>query len=80
MSPGWISLRNCSCLPLTSGVSRKKPLKFPPGFASDATQPFATGSDSMSTPTIGTLLVALVTTSITDGLAAKMTSAPAVTS
>ena len=55
---GTASLRSSICLPPSSGISRKNPVRLPPGRARLLTHPFATGSLSRSMPTIGILLVA----------------------
>jgi hypothetical protein len=71
---GTASLRSSICLPPSSGISRKKPVKFPSGRARLLTHPRATGSLSRSMPTIGIVLVAFITAWIAYGAAAKITS------
>src|SRR6266508_1721733 len=69
-----ISLRICSCFPLSSARSRNIPVMFSPGRARLLMNPSAMGSLSRSMPMIGIVLVAAFTALTTHLPLAKIAS------
>src|SRR5215831_19297265 len=72
-SPGTISVRSWSRLPLSSGAWRLNPVMFPPGRLRFATKPVPTGS-ALVAMTIGTVCVTVFAAWIAAVLSATMTS------